>query len=216
MILVRELLNDCDPRNPPYTFKVVGRQNPGVHSTRWFYLLNGYFFGGVFLRFFTWLLDQMYTFSEDSSLKLFLCLFAVMGADAYVGWYFLSPQTHNIASKYRSGLFLVHVLMSWLAMKVVGPLQTTRGMIFVLSLMGVYNATVDFETMLQEENSPTRVYWWKHDNKYAFHASYRMTTPFKHLGFAVGAVLQIFLPIKLICLWEILYIIYFFEDIMRD
>lgn len=98
MILVRELLNRCDERNPRYTFKTENA-NPGVHSSRWFFFLVGYVIGGVVMRLYTRLLNEVFTFSGDSNLTLIMALLAIIGADAYVGHY-LSPLIQIIFLQY--------------------------------------------------------------------------------------------------------------------
>lgn len=110
---------------------------------------------------------------------------------------------------------MIYILIITYCMRHFGPLQGTNVMIFVSSLTHVRSSNFQFEIMLEEENLPMNKYLWKHDRAYAYSSSYRMTMPFKQFGFALGAVLQIFLPIKLILLWKVLYMIYFVKDIME-
>lgn len=202
MIVIRELIQKGE------ISECIRYDPESVQGKRWGWFLLGCAGGSVVYRLYTRIFQEIYTFSGDSNITLFLGLTAFTGVDASAG-YLLSPaiKMEGRSIPHRVLLWTIYIALLFSVVNYFGPLKAIRGLIVFTTLRHGNNANVDFMEMVDICQMGPVAFRLQHDEEFAQKMAEKMVMPFGHLGFVVGGCLQMFLPLKVTCSGIVIYLV---------
>lgn len=208
MILVRKLLTGDNRR--PRVRRVTFEEDELVDSVvRRFWFLMGVGAGSVAMRCYSRFLEEIYSFSGDSNMKLFMGMLAWSGADAYVGpilTIFMDEEGRSAG--FSLLMWIVFALALSTSMRSFGPCYTINLLILDYGVIQSYRAELRFQEYTEGCKHPAVAMKLRRDREFYEETSAKMSYLFGRLGAALGGCLQMFLPLKYTCSGFVLFATY--------
>lgn len=196
-LVLRELFTPSNPRGIRYSFDKNGNtDDPNRQCTRWIYFFMGYAAAGVFTRFYTRLLRELFYSAGESNITLVLYILALSGAEGYVEIELLPPFKIDDSPFASILLWILQSLLIAAMMRYFGPFDAVDILLYYLLIRQTRETHVNLKELMQmckERITQARL---MRDRDFAEEVTTQMTVPFIKFGAAVGAVLQLYVSLK--------------------
>jgi len=148
------------------------------------------------MRLYSWFLRELYSYAGDSNISLGLCMLAWSGADASFAGTLTPPIKKDDCPALSLVLWILYTIIISASMRYFGPLDTVDGLVYFFVIRQCFYATAKFQEMTIKCRQPSVASRLRRDYTFAVETLEEMAMPFACLGGAVGAFLQMFLPLK--------------------